>query len=48
MKTKFIGCYAEPTLHEAIRRAAFRERCSMGELMRRALLAYLAAKGRGR
>ena len=44
MKTKALALFAEPDLHEAVRLAAFKERCSMSEIVRRAVVAYLAPK----
>lgn len=44
MKTKMLALASEPELHEAVRLAAFKERCSMSEIVRRAVVAYLAPK----
>ncbi len=47
MKDKLLAAFVDEATHEAVRVAAFRERCSMGELVRRAIQAYLAQrKGR--
>ncbi len=40
--TKFLAAEAEPALHERVRVRAFQERCSMSEILRRALERYLA------
>jgi hypothetical protein len=44
MKMKVLALAAEPDLHEAVRLAAFKERCSMSEIVRRAVVAYVAPK----
>ena len=44
MKTKVLALATEPDLHEAVRLAAFKARCSMSEIVRRAVVAYLAPK----
>lgn len=36
-KTAMLTIYLEPSLKEAIRETAFREKCTMGELVRRAM-----------
>lgn len=49
MKDKLVAAFVDADLHEAVRVAAFRERCSMGELVRRAITEYLAKrKGKGK
>ena len=40
MKTRLLALFVESDLHETVRRAAFEERYSMSELVRRALLSY--------
>ncbi len=48
MKDKLIAAFADEALHEAVRVAAFQERCSMGEIVRRAIQEYLARRqGKG-
>lgn len=42
MKTKLLGLFVEPSLYERLRVRAFEERCSVSEVVRRALTAYLA------
>ena len=44
VKTKNLALFAEPDLHEAVRLAAFKAHCSMSEIVRRAVVAYLAPK----
>jgi len=44
MKDQLMGVMVDTALREAIRRAAFEERCSMGELIRRAIQEYLARR----
>ncbi len=44
MKEKLIAAFADEALHERIRVAAFEERCSMSEVIRRALEAYLGKR----
>ncbi len=46
MKDKLVAAFADQDLHEAVRVAAFEERCSMSELVRRAILSYLAQRKR--
>ncbi len=41
MKDQLMGVMVDAAMREAIRRAAFEERCSMGELIRRAVQAYV-------
>ncbi len=48
MKDQLMGVMVDAAMREAIRRAAFEERCSMGELIRRAVKKYLVAKSGGR
>lgn len=38
---RLLGTYVDETLGEAVRVRAFEERCSKGEVLRRALRAYL-------
>lgn len=47
MKTKLVAVFMEPSVHEQLRVRAFEERCSVGAVVRRAVAAYLAAKGQG-
>jgi hypothetical protein len=44
MKTKLLGVLVEPSVYEQVRVEAFRERCSVGEVVRRAVADYLGAK----
>jgi hypothetical protein len=44
MKDQLMGVMVDAATREAIRRAAFEERCSMGELIRRAIIAYLGRR----
>jgi hypothetical protein len=44
MKTKYQTVLLEPSIHERLRVEAFRERCSVGEVVRRAVADYLGAK----
>ena len=44
MKTKYQTVLLEPSIHERLRVEAFRERCSVGEIVRRAVADYLGAK----
>ena len=44
MKTKLLGVLVEPSVYERLRVRAFRERCSVGEVVRRAVADYLGAK----
>ncbi len=44
--TKFLAAEAEPALAEQVRERAFLEHCSMSEVLRRALRAYLATPPR--
>jgi hypothetical protein len=48
MKTKLLGVLVEPSLYERLRVEAFERRCSVGEVVRRAVSAYLAGKDGGR
>lgn len=48
MKTKMISTLLEPSVYERLRLRAFQERCSVGEVIRRAVAAYLAGRARGR
>ncbi len=45
MKDKLIAAFGDEAMHEAVRVAAFEERCSMSELVRRAIQTYLAKRG---
>jgi len=44
MKDKLVAAFVDEALHEAVRVAAFHERCSMGEVIRRAVQEYLAKR----
>jgi len=44
MKTKALTMLMEPSVYEQVRVEAFRERCSVGEVVRRAVADYLGAK----
>lgn len=46
MKTKLLGLFVEPSLYERLRVRAFKERCSVSEVVRRALTAYLTPSKR--
>ena len=48
MKSKYLAAFVEPSMHEALRLRAFRERCSVGEIVRKALAMYLERKAKGR
>lgn len=52
IKTKLLGVLVEPSVYERLRVQAFEERCSVGEVIRRAVGAYLEQsethKGKGR
>lgn len=48
MKTRALTIVMEPTVYERLRLEAFNQRCSVGEIVRRAMAAYLAAKREGR
>jgi len=52
MKTKLLGVLVEPSVYERLRVEAFRERCSVGEIVRRAVAKRLeqsaARKGKER
>ncbi len=41
MKTKLVAVLVEPSVHERLRVRAFEERCSVGEIIRRAVAEYL-------
>jgi len=42
MKTKLLGLWIEPDVYERLRVRAFEQRCSVGEVVRRAVRDYLA------
>ena len=44
MKTKLLGLWIEPDVYERLRVRAFEQRCSVGEVVRRAIGAYLLGK----
>jgi predicted HicB family RNase H-like nuclease len=44
MKTKLVAVFMEPSVHERLRVVAFDQRCSVGEVVRRAVADYLGAK----
>ena len=44
MKTKLLGLFVEPSLYERLRVEAFEQRCSVSEVVRRAVADYLGAK----
>ena len=46
MKTKLVAVFMEPSVHERLRIEAFKARCSVGEIVRRAVAAYLVAKAK--
>lgn len=48
MKTKLLGLFVEPSLYERLRVRAFEERCSVSEVVRRAVAGYLAGQPQGR
>lgn len=48
MKTKMPSILIEPSVHERLRVQAFHERCSVGEVIRRAVEAYLGGRPRER
>ncbi len=48
MKTKILTMLLEPSVYEAIRRAAYEAHCSMGEIARRAVAEYLGKRPRKR
>lgn len=48
MKTKLLGVLVEPSVYERLRVQAFHERCSVGEVIRRAVADYLARRSPGR
>ena len=48
MKTKLLGVFVEPSVYERLRVRAFEERCSVGEVVRRAVADYLAKRLPGR
>ena len=48
MKTKLLGLFVEPSLYEQLRVRAFKERCSVSEVVRRSLAEYLARQSPGR
>jgi len=48
MKTKLLGCFVEPATFERLRLQAFQERCSVSEVVRRAVADYLAKRSLGR
>ena len=48
MKTKLLGVLVEPSVYERLRLQAFQERCSVGEVVRRAVAEYLAKRSPGR
>ena len=45
MKTKLLGVFVEPSMHERLRLEAFHERCSVSEIIRRAVATYFAKTG---
>ena len=47
LKTKLLGVFVEPSIYERLRVRAFKERCSVGEVIRRAVVAYPAGGSRG-
>lgn len=49
MKTKLLGLWIEPDVYERLRVEAFEARCSVGEIVRRAVATYLSkTKGIGK
>ncbi len=48
MKTKLLGVFVEPSVHECLRVEAFNARCSIGEIVRRAVAEYLGRRPRKR
>lgn len=48
MKSKLLGLFVEPSLYERLRVEAFEERCSVSEVVRRAVEAYLTPRPGGR
>lgn len=48
MKTKLLGVFVEPSVYEYLRVRAFEERCSISEVVRRAMAAYLLGRPRER
>ena len=48
MKTKGLTILLEPLVYERLRVEAFKARCSVGEVVRRAIAEHLAGRPRGR
>ncbi len=44
---KLVAAAMDESLRERIRRAAYEQRCSMSEVIRRAVLRYLKAQKKG-
>lgn len=44
MKTKLLGVFVEPSVYERLRVRAFEERCSVSEVVRRAVAEYLGRR----
>ena len=48
MKTKLVAVFMEPSVYERLRVEAFEQRCSVGEVVRRAVGAYMGRQAQRR
>jgi hypothetical protein len=48
MRDRLVGAIVDEAAYERIRRAAFEERCSMSEVIRRAIEVYLTRQPKGK